>query len=79
MSDTDTDLRGTAIIDPDGIVQHLSYNHPFVGRNIDEVLRLVQAFQYTREHGESCPAQWHEGEDAISTDRKKAKEYFQKH
>jgi alkyl hydroperoxide reductase subunit AhpC len=50
-------FRGTVIIDPDGIVQHLSYNQPNVGRNIDEVLRLVKGYQFSREHGEVCPAQ----------------------
>ncbi|OHT14484.1 Peroxiredoxin-1 [Tritrichomonas foetus] len=71
--------RGTAIIDPDGIVRHISMNHPDVGRNIDEVLRLVKGYQFAREHGEVCPAQWHEGSDTIKPDPKKSKEYFKKH
>ncbi|OHT04651.1 Peroxiredoxin-1 [Tritrichomonas foetus] len=72
-------LRGTAIIDPDGIVRHISMNHPDVGRNIDEVLRLVKGYQFAREHGEVCPAQWQEGADTIKPDPKKSKEYFSKH
>ncbi|KAK8834378.1 peroxiredoxin [Tritrichomonas musculus] len=45
MPDAGHDLRGTVIIDPDGIVRHISMNHPDVGRNIDEVLRLVKGYQ----------------------------------
>jgi peroxiredoxin (alkyl hydroperoxide reductase subunit C) len=73
------DLRGTAIIDPDGIVQHLSYNQPDVGRNIEEVLRLVQGYQFHREHGDVCPAQWQAGGDTIKPDPKASKTYFAKH
>ena len=69
-------LRGTAIIDPEGIIRHLSMNHPDVGRNIEEVLRLVKGYQFAAAHGEVCPAQWHEGEETIKPDVKKSKEYF---
>ena len=79
MCDAGHTLRGTAIIDPDGIIRHISMNHPDVGRNIDEVLRLVKGYQFAREHGEVCPAQWHEGGDTIKPDPKKSKEYFSKH
>ena len=79
MEDAQHDLRGTAIIDPDGIVRHIGMNHPDVGRNIDEVLRLVKGYQFAREHGEVCPAQWQEGGDTIKPDVKKSKEYFNKH
>lgn len=43
---------GTAIVDPDGIVQHFSVNAETVGRNVDETLRILQALQFAREHGE---------------------------
>ncbi|KAK8898169.1 peroxiredoxin [Tritrichomonas musculus] len=79
MYDEEHDMRGTVIIDPDGIVRHISMNHPDVGRNIDEILRLVQGYQYAREHGEVCPAQWHEGDDIIKPDPKGSLEYFSKH
>ena len=51
-------LRATFIIDGNGILRHMSYNDLPVGRNVEEVLRLVQAFQYSDEHGEVCPATW---------------------
>ena len=79
MEDAGHDLRGTVIIDPQGIVRHISMNHPDVGRNIEEVLRLVKGYQFAAEHGEVCPAQWQEGGDTIKPDVKKSKEYFSKH
>ena len=51
-------LRATFIIDKNGILRHMSYNDLPVGRNVEEVLRLVQAFQYSDEYGEVCPATW---------------------
>jgi peroxiredoxin (alkyl hydroperoxide reductase subunit C) len=79
MCTTGHDLRGTVIIDPDGIVQHLSYNQPDVGRNIEEVLRLVQGYQFARTHGEVCPAQWQAGADTIKPNPKDSKAFFAKH
>jgi len=54
-------LRGTFIIDGQGILRHISINDLPVGRNVREILRLVQAFQYTDEHGEVCPESWTPG------------------
>ena len=51
-------LRGTFIIDPKGIVKHMSVNDLGVGRNVDEYLRLLEGFQFEAEHGEVCPANW---------------------
>ena len=46
--------RGTFIIDGKGILRHMSVNDPPAGRNVDEYLRLVQAYQYVDAHGEVC-------------------------
>ena len=54
-------LRGTVIINPAGKVVHVSNTDAPVGRSVDEVLRLVQAFQYVEKHGEVCPAGWRPG------------------
>ena len=54
--------RATFIIDSKGVLRHASYNDLPVGRNVDEVLRLVQAFQYVDEHGEVCPSKWKKGD-----------------
>ncbi|CAD8061148.1 unnamed protein product [Paramecium sonneborni] len=60
-------FRGTFIIDGKGILRHYSINDLPVGRNVDEILRLVQAFKFTDEHGEVCPAQWKPGQPTMVT------------
>ena len=69
-------LRGLFIIDPDGVVQHATINNTAVGRSVDETLRVLQAFQYVKEHGEVCPADWKPGAKAMKGDWEKSKEYF---
>ena len=54
-------LRATYIIDTEGVLRQFSINDLPVGRNVDEVLRLVKGFQYTDEHGEVCPSGWTPG------------------
>jgi peroxiredoxin 2/4 len=59
-------LRGLFIIDPQGIIQHLSINNPSVGRSVDETLRILQAIQHTQRHPqEVCPADWQPGKSTI--------------
>ena len=60
--DGDVALRGVFVIDPDGIVQAATVNNLAVGRNVSEVLRTLHGFQRVREHGGTCPANWHEGD-----------------
>jgi alkyl hydroperoxide reductase subunit AhpC len=59
-------LRGVFIIDPKGNVQSAIVNNLSVGRNVNEVLRTLKAFQYTVEHGEVCPANWAEGAEGMA-------------
>ena len=66
--DAGVDLRGTFIIDRSGILRHSSINDLPVGRNIPEILRLVQAFQYTDRHGEVCPSAWSPGSATLVPD-----------
>ena len=54
-------FRATYIIDDKGIVRHISISDLPVGRNVEETLRLVQAFQYSDKYGEVCPASWTPG------------------
>eukprot|EP01017_Pseudomicrothorax_dubius_P044494 TRINITY_DN7526_c0_g1_i1.p1 TRINITY_DN7526_c0_g1~~TRINITY_DN7526_c0_g1_i1.p1 ORF type:complete len:161 (+),score=30.49 TRINITY_DN7526_c0_g1_i1:61-543(+) len=63
-------FRATFIIDKKGNLRHISMNDTPVGRNVDEVLRLVQAFQYTDEYGEVCPASWRKGQATLKPDAK---------
>jgi len=70
-------LRGLFIIAPDGTLRQSTINDLPVGRNVDEVLRLVQAFKFTDEHGEVCPAGWRKGARSMKADPEGSQEYFQ--
>lgn len=72
-------LRGLFVIDDKNVVQHATINNLSVGRNVEETLRLVKAFQYTAEHGEVCPMGWNEGSDSMKPDPEGSKEWFKKH
>ncbi|HOS63958.1 MAG TPA: peroxiredoxin, partial [Candidatus Latescibacteria bacterium] len=78
IEDEGVALRGLFIIDRDGIVRIQIVNDLGIGRNIEEVLRLLKALQYTEEHGEVCPANWQPGGDTIVPDVEGSKEYFAK-
>jgi alkyl hydroperoxide reductase subunit AhpC len=71
-------LRATYIIDPAGVLRHMSVNDAPVGRSVDETLRLVQALQFADKHGEVCPAGWTPGAATIKADPVKSMEYFGK-
>lgn len=58
--------RGAFIIDKDGIVRSQIVNDLPLGRNIDELLRIVDALQFTEEHGEVCPANWQKGDKGMT-------------
>ncbi|XP_030401806.1 peroxiredoxin-2 [Gopherus evgoodei] len=70
--------RGLFIIDDKSILRQITVNDLPVGRSVEEVLRLVQAFQYADTHGEVCPAGWQPGSDTIKPTVKDSKEYFAK-
>lgn len=59
-------LRGSFLIDREGIVRAQHVNDLPLGRNVDELLRLVDALQFVEEHGEVCPAGWNKGDKAIN-------------
>ena len=61
-------LRGLFLIDKDGVVRHAVVNDLPLGRSVDEVLRMIDALTHFELHGEVCPADWREGEDAMSAD-----------
>lgn len=58
-------LRASFLIDKNGVVRHQVVNDLPLGRNIDEMLRMVDALQFHEEHGEVCPAQWEKGKDGM--------------
>ncbi|XP_063691803.1 peroxiredoxin-like [Bolinopsis microptera] len=79
LEDAGHTLRGLFIIDDKGILRQITMNDLPVGRSVDETLRLVQAFQYTDQHGEVCPANWTPGKDTLKPDPDGKLEYFEKH
>jgi alkyl hydroperoxide reductase subunit AhpC len=58
-------LRATYIIDSKGVLRHMSLNDLPVGRDVKEVLRLVEAFQFSDKYGEVCPASWKPGKPTM--------------
>jgi peroxiredoxin (alkyl hydroperoxide reductase subunit C) len=72
-------LRGTFLIDKDGIVQHSTVNNLGLGRNIDEMIRMVDALQHLEEHGEVCPANWTKGDDAMTPTADGVAKYLSDH
>ncbi|MEZ0268504.1 MAG: peroxiredoxin [Phycisphaerae bacterium] len=58
-------MRATFLIDRNGVVQHQTVNNLPIGRNVDELLRVVDALQFTETHGEVCPAGWIKGDKAM--------------
>ena len=67
-SDGGVAFRGSFLIDKDGVVQHQVVNNLPLGRNVDEMLRMIDALQFTEEHGEVCPAGWNKGEKGMKAD-----------
>jgi peroxiredoxin (alkyl hydroperoxide reductase subunit C) len=79
LEDLGHTLRGLFIIDAKGFLRQITMNDLPVGRSVDETLRLVQAFQYTDQNGEVCPAEWKPGQDTIIPNPIEKKKYFEKH
>jgi len=71
-------FRGLFIIDGAGTLRQIIINDLPVGRSVDEVKRLVQAYQFTDIHGEVCPAGWKPGDSTMKPDVQKSKDYFDK-
>merc|ERR1711862_925417 len=69
-------LRGLFIIDDKGVIRHKQTTDAPVGRNVNEAIRLVEAFQFTDKHGKVCPANWTDGGSVIDPDPIKKMEYF---
>ncbi|HHB76676.1 MAG TPA: peroxiredoxin [Desulfobulbus sp.] len=72
-------LRGTFLIDKEGVVRHAVINDLPLGRSIDEALRMVDALKFHEEHGDVCPANWHQGEDAMTPTAEGVADYLAKH
>ena len=71
-------LRGLFLIDKEGIVRHEVINDLPLGRSVDEALRMVDALQFTEKHGDVCPANWKEGDDAMQPTAEGVAKYLAK-
>lgn len=76
IQDAGIALRGAFLIDKEGLVKHQTINDLPLGRNVSEYLRLLEALQFTEEHGEVCPANWKKGEKAMKPNQEGLKSYF---
>ncbi|XP_075235017.1 peroxiredoxin 3 [Lycorma delicatula] len=78
IDDEGIPLRGLFIIDPEGKVRQITINDLPVGRSVDEILRLIKAFQFVEKHGEVCPANWNPDSPTIKPSPAESQEYFKK-
>jgi peroxiredoxin (alkyl hydroperoxide reductase subunit C) len=71
--------RATYLLDEEGNVFHEGINHMPIGRNVNEYIRLIDAFAHLQSHGEVCPANWEEGKAAMAPNAKETAEYLAVH
>lgn len=69
-------LRASFLIDQQGLVQHQVVNNLPLGREVDEMVRLVEALQFTEAHGEVCPAGWRKGQKGMKADAQGVADYL---
>ena len=72
-------LRGSFLIDKDGTIRHAVINDLPLGRNIDEMIRMVDAMLFTNEKGEVCAAGWNKGDEGMKASTEGVAEYLAKH
>jgi len=72
-------LRGSFLIDSSGIIRHAVINDLPLGRNIDEMIRMIDTMQFTDEFGEVCPAGWVKGDDGMKATTEGVAEYLSEH
>jgi peroxiredoxin (alkyl hydroperoxide reductase subunit C) len=72
-------LRASFLIDEEGIVRHAVINDLPLGRNIDEMLRTIDALTFNQKHGEVCPAGWKEGDTGMAETHDGVAKYLDKH
>ena len=69
MKGDNVSYRATYLIDEEGTVVHESINHMPIGRNVQEYLRIIDAYSHVQTHGEVCPANWEKGKEAMNATR----------
>ena len=79
LFDKEVALRGLFLIDTEGVVRHALVNDLPLGRSVDEALRILDALQFHEEHGEVCPANWRQGEEAMKPTAEGVAKYLAEH
>ena len=79
LEDGGVALRGLFLIDREGVVRHAVINDLPLGRNVDEALRMVDALRHFEKHGEVCPANWRQGEEAMKPSADGVAKYLAQH
>lgn len=72
-------LRGSFLIDKDGTVRHAVINDLPLGRNIDEMIRMIDTMLFTNEYGEVCPAGWQKGDEGMKANTQGVADYLAHH
>ena len=79
MDGDNVSFRATYLINEEGMVFHEGINHMPIGRNVNEYIRLIDAYTHVQEKGEVCPANWEDGKDAMNANREGVQEYLSSH
>lgn len=79
LTGSNVTFRATYLIDETGKIFHESVNDMPLGRNVNEYLRLIDAYTHVQTKGEVCPANWEKGKDAMNADRKSTADYLASH
>lgn len=72
-------LRGLYLIDKEGVIRHQVVNDLPLGRSVSEAMRMLDAIQFTEEHGDVCPANWTKGDDAMEPTAEGVARYLTDH
>lgn len=78
MEGDNVTFRATYLIDEEGKIFHESINDMPLGRNVDEFIRMIDAYAHVQEHGEVCPANWEEGKEAMAGSSEGVADYLSK-
>lgn len=76
LNDDGISMRGTFVIDEDFVLRHMHVNDLPIGRNVDEILRILSAVDHHREYGEVCPAGWSKGKEAMTASSEGVADYL---
>lgn len=76
LNDDGISMRGTFLIDENFVLRHFLVNDLPLGRNVDETIRMIDALDHHKNHGEVCPAGWNKGKDAMKATKEGVADYL---